>query len=46
VVNYRCGEAIRYWYWDERMRAPELLDYLASKKWWSSKAVPPALPAQ
>jgi L-asparaginase len=44
VVNYRCGEEIRYWYWDERMRAPELrvaaaiedsslLDYLASKKW-------------
>jgi L-asparaginase len=24
VVNYRCDEAIRYWYWDERMAAPEL----------------------
>jgi L-asparaginase len=24
VVNYRCDEQIRYWYWDERMAAPEL----------------------
>ncbi|MYM67903.1 asparaginase [Pseudoduganella sp. FT55W] len=24
VVNYRCEEEIRYWYWDERMAAPEL----------------------
>jgi L-asparaginase len=24
VVNYRCDEEIRYWYWDERMDAPEL----------------------
>jgi L-asparaginase len=24
VVNYRCDEEIRYWYWDERMTAPEL----------------------
>jgi L-asparaginase len=24
VVNYRCDEEIRYWYWDERMAAPEL----------------------
>jgi L-asparaginase len=24
VVNYRCDEEIRYWYWDERMSAPEL----------------------
>lgn len=24
VRNYRCDEEIRYWYWDERMRAPEL----------------------
>lgn len=24
VVNYRCDEEIRYWYWDERMGAPEL----------------------
>jgi L-asparaginase len=24
VLNYRCDEEIRYWYWDERMRAPEL----------------------
>lgn len=23
VVNYRCDEEIRYWYWDERMAAPE-----------------------
>lgn len=24
VVNFRCEEEIRYWYWDERMAAPEL----------------------
>lgn len=24
VLNYRCDEEIRYWYWDERMSAPEL----------------------
>jgi L-asparaginase len=24
VVNYHCDEEIRYWYWDERMAAPEL----------------------
>ena len=24
VVNYRCDEEIRYWYWDERLAAPEL----------------------
>jgi L-asparaginase len=24
VVNYRCDEEIRYWYWDERMSASEL----------------------
>ncbi|MGG7604909.1 isoaspartyl peptidase/L-asparaginase [Massilia sp. BKSP1R2A-1] len=24
VVNYRCDEEIRYWYWDEGMAAPEL----------------------
>ena len=24
VANYRCDEEIRYWYWDERMAAPEL----------------------
>jgi L-asparaginase len=24
VLNYRCEEEIRYWYWDERMDAPEL----------------------
>ena len=24
VVNYLCDEEIRYWYWDERMAAPEL----------------------
>jgi L-asparaginase len=24
VVNYRCDEEIRYWYWDERMATPEL----------------------
>jgi L-asparaginase len=24
VFNYRCEEEIRYWYWDERMDAPEL----------------------
>ncbi len=24
VVNYRCDDEIRYWYWDERMAAPEL----------------------
>ena len=24
VVNHRCDEEIRYWYWDERMAAPEL----------------------
>ncbi len=24
VVSYRCDEEIRYWYWDERMAAPEL----------------------
>ena len=24
VVNYRCDDEIRYWYWDERMTAPEL----------------------
>lgn len=24
VVNYRCDEEIRYWYWDERMAVPEL----------------------
>jgi L-asparaginase len=24
VVNFRCDEEIRYWYWDERMSAPEL----------------------
>ncbi|RYF03858.1 MAG: asparaginase [Oxalobacteraceae bacterium] len=24
VVNYRCDGDIRYWYWDERMAAPEL----------------------
>jgi L-asparaginase len=24
VVNYRCDDAIRYWYWDERMDKPEL----------------------
>jgi L-asparaginase len=24
VVNYRCDEEIRYWYWDERTAAPEL----------------------
>jgi L-asparaginase len=24
VVNFRCAEEIRYWYWDERMAAPEL----------------------
>ncbi|MGI4719430.1 MAG: isoaspartyl peptidase/L-asparaginase [Janthinobacterium lividum] len=24
VVNYRCDEEIRYWYWDERMAAAEL----------------------
>ena len=24
VVNFRCEDEIRYWYWDERMAAPEL----------------------
>ena len=24
VVSFRCDEGIRYWYWDERMAAPEL----------------------
>jgi len=24
VVSFRCDQAIRYWYWDERMSAPEL----------------------
>jgi L-asparaginase len=24
VVSFRCEEDIRYWYWDERMAAPEL----------------------
>jgi len=24
VVSFRCDEPIRYWYWDERMAAPEL----------------------
>ena len=24
VVSFRCEEEIRYWYWDERMDAPEL----------------------
>lgn len=24
VVNFRCDEEIKYWYWDERMAAPEL----------------------
>jgi N4-(beta-N-acetylglucosaminyl)-L-asparaginase len=24
VVNYRCDDEIRYWYWDERMAAPEI----------------------
>jgi len=24
VVNYRCDDEIRYWYWDERMTKPEL----------------------
>lgn len=24
AVNFRCDEEIRYWYWDERMAAPEL----------------------
>jgi L-asparaginase len=24
VVSFRCEEEIRYWYWDERMAAPEL----------------------
>ncbi|HWW72160.1 MAG TPA: isoaspartyl peptidase/L-asparaginase, partial [Duganella sp.] len=24
VVGFRCDEEIRYWYWDERMAAPEL----------------------
>jgi L-asparaginase len=24
VVNYRCDDGIRYWYWDERMAKPEL----------------------
>lgn len=24
VVSFRCDEQIRYWYWDERMSAPEL----------------------
>lgn len=24
VLNFRCDEEIRYWYWDERMGAPEL----------------------
>lgn len=24
VLNYRCEEEIRYWYWDERMAVPEL----------------------
>lgn len=24
VVNFRCDDEIRYWYWDERMAAPEL----------------------
>ena len=24
VVSFRCEEEIRYWYWDERMSAPEL----------------------
>lgn len=24
VVNFRCDEEIRYWYWDERMAAAEL----------------------
>jgi L-asparaginase len=24
VVNHRCDEEIRYWYWDERMAAPEM----------------------
>jgi L-asparaginase len=24
VVNYRCDDGIRYWYWDERMTKPEL----------------------
>ena len=24
VVNFRCDEEIRYWYWDERMATPEL----------------------
>jgi N4-(beta-N-acetylglucosaminyl)-L-asparaginase len=26
VTNFRCHEQIRYWYWDERMSAPELRD--------------------
>ena len=24
VVSFRCDEEIRYWYWDERMAAPEI----------------------
>ena len=24
VVSFRCDEEIRYWYWDERLAAPEL----------------------
>ena len=24
VVSFRCDEEIRYWYWDDRMAAPEL----------------------
>lgn len=28
VTNFRCAEQIRYWYWDERMAAPELRDAL------------------
>ena len=24
VASFRCHEAIRYWYWDERMAAPQL----------------------
>lgn len=31
VVNYRCDEEIRYWYWDERMAAPELRIASAAK---------------
>jgi L-asparaginase len=30
VTNFRCQDQIRYWYWDEKMSAPELRDAAAA----------------